>query len=197
MEVDMIIYKVTNKINGKVYIGQTTKTLEYRKMRHRTQVTCRRKYPIHYAFIKHGFDNFDWEILDTATTREELDQKEIHYISLYKSYGRYGGYNMNEGGNGNRGYKITDETRQKMIDVHLGNTHTDETRQKMSDTRKGKNLLWINPTINFTDDDVVEYVKTNNPKNLDVIAEHFGCSSSYLFQKYKGIKKLKKRIFNV
>ena len=72
----MIIYKITNKINSKVYIGQTIHTLNYRKNQH---LKCARNYIdncrlLNKALRKYGFDNFKWEIIDETSNQEELNK---------------------------------------------------------------------------------------------------------------------------
>ena len=56
----MIIYKVTNLINGKIYIGQSINTLEYRKSQHEREAKCNKRKTIyfHLALLKYGFENF-------------------------------------------------------------------------------------------------------------------------------------------
>lgn len=71
----MLIYKATNIENGKCYIGQTTKTLEHRKREHLDSA----KNPIfrfHRAIKMYGADKFIWEVIDTANTVDELNEKE-------------------------------------------------------------------------------------------------------------------------
>lgn len=112
----MIIYRYTNKTNGKVYIGQTIKTLEERHSKHICfAMTRNNHYALHKAFRKYGPDNFILEQIDTASTQEELDQKEIYWIEQHKSYGK--GYNMTPGGKGD-------------------NAMTDDIKSKISETRK-------------------------------------------------------------
>lgn len=91
----MIVYLVTNKISGKQYVGQTIRSLEERWRDH-----CRVKDEnyFHRAIHKYGAENFSLEILDTATTEAELDEKEIYWIAkLNTLFPR--GYNLKEGGN--------------------------------------------------------------------------------------------------
>lgn len=95
-----IIYKATNKINGKIYIGQTIKTLEERIYMHYYRADNSLEIT-HTHFInairKYGKNNFSWEIIDTAETQEELDKKEIKWIQKYNSIKN--GYNIQKGGN--------------------------------------------------------------------------------------------------
>jgi len=111
-----IIYKVTNKINGKIYIGQTIHSLNKRKNEHRYQSrnTKRTDYHKHFynAIRKYGFDNFEWEILFENIEEKYLDEYEIWAINFYNTY-KYG-YNCTLGGNVGRGYKFSLESRQKM-----------------------------------------------------------------------------------
>jgi len=91
----MIIYKATNKINGKFYIGKTIHSLKNRKRKH----IWESKKPKHYfqtALKKYGIENFKWEILYTASTKQELNEKEIYYISKLSS--NTIGYNLTSGG---------------------------------------------------------------------------------------------------
>lgn len=95
----MIIYKVTNLINNKLYIGQTKNSLEYRKNQHFRETKSKKDdMYFHRALNKYGFNNFQWEVIDQANSLEELNQKEIYYINLYNSTDRINGYNRKLGG---------------------------------------------------------------------------------------------------
>lgn len=98
------IYLITNKINDKKYVGQTTTTIEHRMTQHFSKtrkIQCR---ALHGAIKKYGRDNFDikeLEILscDTKETLvEKLNEKEISYIKEYHSHVNEHGYNISEGG---------------------------------------------------------------------------------------------------
>lgn len=81
----MIVYKATNITNKKVYIGITTKTLEHRMKIHKRDSKKLGTY-FYNAIRKYGFDNFKWEVIDTASSIDELHKKEIYYISKYNSF---------------------------------------------------------------------------------------------------------------
>ena len=91
----MVIYLVTNKINGKRYVGQTVRTLNERWKDH-----CRVKDDnyFHRAIHKYGKENFTIEVIDSATTLDELDEKEIYWIHKLNTIFPKG-YNLKEGGN--------------------------------------------------------------------------------------------------
>lgn len=99
------IYKITNIINNKIYVGLTTKTPEERwkqhvstahKLNHKDSKCLFKR-----AIRKYGQDNFKLEIIDIADSEEELKEKEIYWIKKLKSYAfdddGYG-YNSTRGG---------------------------------------------------------------------------------------------------
>ena len=116
----MIIYKVTNKVNGKMYIGLTTQKLRYRRCQHRYCAYGKNEPSYFYCAIrKHGWNSFEWEVIDKATNIEELKEKEKYWITYYQSTNRGIGYNLSQGGDGNVGYKHTKEAKKKLSEAHL------------------------------------------------------------------------------
>ena len=101
------IYKYTNFINGKIYIGQTKQTLEQRDYKHRTQLNDNTYF--HRAIKKYGGKNFSLELIEDNIPFNELDKKEKYYISYFESFHTTGkGYNLTEGGQWGSGtQKIT------------------------------------------------------------------------------------------
>lgn len=91
------IYKATDATNGMCYIGQTYDMASRRRLHER----CRPEDDcyFHRALQAHGIDNFQWEIIDTATSCEEADAKEIGYIEKLNTL-KPNGYNMRTGGQG-------------------------------------------------------------------------------------------------
>jgi predicted transcriptional regulator len=94
-----IIYKATNIENGKVYIGQTVKSLNERKYNHFKTARSNTTHK-HFASAlkKWGNDNFIWEEIDHADTKGELDEKEVDWIWFHNSTNRNHGYNKSVGG---------------------------------------------------------------------------------------------------
>lgn len=133
----MIIYRIKNNINNKIYIGQTVRDLETRLKEHRRNKKC----IMHRVFNKYGYENFTVDIIDTAETLDELNNKEIYWINYYDSSNKDKGYNLCEGGGNTKGYHHSEESKQLMSehqkrkygsDNHFyGMHHTDETREKM------------------------------------------------------------------
>lgn len=107
-----IIYKITNTINNKCYIGQTKSKRGFKGRYYHAGIGIERVYKLHkyqkesgksynqhlfHAIEKYGFDAFKVdEVIDTAMSPDELDEKEIYYIQYYDSYNN--GYNLTLGG---------------------------------------------------------------------------------------------------
>lgn len=110
----MIIYKITNKINGKVYIGQTIRTLQHRWKEHqRAAFVENRQTNFARALRKYGIENFIVEVIDHADSREELNDKERYWISYYDSCVK--GYNLTDGGDETDTYKYKTEEEMEII----------------------------------------------------------------------------------
>ncbi len=144
-KVSGIIYKVTNKINGKMYIGQTIKRLEVRKNAHNSDaLSIKDNNHFHSAIRKHSIEKFDWEIIDRNDNRVKLNLLEVFYVGYYNTFiGR--GYNLNAGGDGNLGFSPSKETRKKLslansgkANPMYGKRHSAETRKKISIAATGK-----------------------------------------------------------
>lgn len=132
-----IIYSAINKIDGKVYIGKTKSGLEIRKIKHKSAAKANRINSYFYKAIRrYGWNNFQWEIIDSHQNSEVLNQLERLYISKYESNYSHSGYNLTEGGEGTSGYQCSKETREKISQNHgrgmLGKTHSKKTRKKIS-----------------------------------------------------------------
>lgn len=138
------IYKIINTINGKVYIGQTTRTVESRMKQHFVESKRDRskKYSLYRAFNKYGIDSFIVETLCECDV-SELNNKEIEYISLFNSYKK--GYNGTLGGGGFKTLEISDE---EIIKTYLKNKSIQKTckelntsfHSKVSDTLQKYNI---------------------------------------------------------
>lgn len=97
------IYKITNKINQKCYIGKTEKADPVKRFHEHCQESKRKKNkkrPLYRAFDKYGIENFNFEIIEETSCASE---REMHYIQFYNSYG-HNGYNATFGGDGKKLY---------------------------------------------------------------------------------------------
>lgn len=134
-----IIYKYTNKLNGKIYIGQTLD--EAKRMRDHRYCKGKNVY-FHNAIRKYGFENFDYEVLfrdqfdNVNDAKIVLDDRERQFILDYMSWDPDKGYNLTNGGGGAGGYKHT-EDHKKRISIKLkGVSRPQEVVEKIKATRK-------------------------------------------------------------
>ena len=134
-----IIYKVINKINDKMYIGQTSYSLNHRINAHMIEVRKKVVNNIfHNAIRKYGIKNFEWNILIECSSQKELNSKEQFFIKKYKTLNP-NGYNMTFGGKTMSGFKHKPESNLKNRLSHLGKLRSLETKQKISNSISGKN----------------------------------------------------------
>jgi len=109
----MIIYKITNMVNGKAYIGQTTRPLKERIKEHYSKD----KSLLYKAVKKYGKSNFEVEIICKCSSLKELGSKEKFFINKLRTLVP-NGYNVSEGGE--------------------NTVHSEETLKKMSEKKRGK-----------------------------------------------------------
>lgn len=145
-----IIYMVTNKINNKIYIGQTINTLTRRKNNHigAAQRNQDNLY-FHRAIRKYGEESFKWKVVEEIISenleelKEKLNNKEIYYISLYNSNNTNIGYNLTQGGDS------YSEQVQNYWDSEKSNDYRKELKERMSEywsneDNKKKHQEWMN-----------------------------------------------------
>lgn len=124
------IYILKNKINGKVYIGQTWRDLN---KRWESGYGYRNCIYLNNAIQKHGKENFYYEILTFCSTQESADFIEDYFITKYNSTNSDKGYNIRRGGSIG---KLSENTKAKISFSLRGKTHSEETKIKMSKTSK-------------------------------------------------------------
>lgn len=138
------VYKYTNIYNGKVYVGQTKRTLEERALGGRGYNGSRVFYN---AICEYGWQSFEGEILEDGLTRNEAGEREQYYIRLYQSNDSQFGYNVNSGGassymSDESKKVISDKAKERYKDKTknpmCGKKHSDETRAKMREAAKHK-----------------------------------------------------------
>lgn len=130
-----IVYKATNLVDGKIYIGQTVQTL-WRRRRAHENLSAKPSTYFHRALAKHGFSNFAWEIVDTCESKEVLHTREQHWINQFACMAP-AGYNSAEGG---KGGAYTEEHKKRISEALKGRDVSPETREKMRRLMTGKKL---------------------------------------------------------
>jgi group I intron endonuclease len=137
----MIIYLITNKVNGKKYVGLDNSKYGYRWRDHtRHSKTDNPIMLIDRKLKQYGIENFAYEVLYECVNIEELKEKEVYFIKHFNTFCGNGlGYNQTLGGDGCLGFKMP-EDRIKRGESHymFGRKHSEETNRKRSMTMKGK-----------------------------------------------------------
>lgn len=152
-----IIYKITNIITNKLYIGQTKKPLKIRWKEH-IKLSKIKDFKFYRSIRKYGIENFKPEILEIVT-KETINEREKYWIKKLDTYKN--GYNSTLGGGDNPmnykeyrdkvgeskkgkkywlGKKHTDKTKIKMSKSAIGRKRTIEDKKKQSETRKRLHL---------------------------------------------------------
>lgn len=146
----MIIYKIENIVNNKVYVGQTAKSLSVRKRSHLCELRNNRhkNTKLQNAVNKYGLDNFTFDVLDQAESEKELNNKEIYWMNHYNAIEV--GYNIRGGGHDRT---VHHDTKEKIRRSKLGSKNpmygkrlSNRTRKLMSQSHKGI-IPWHKGTI--------------------------------------------------
>jgi len=133
-----IVYKITNLITSKVYVGYTSLTVQQRWEQHKSESLKGSKYKFHKE-IKDYFDDNLWklEIVEDFNSSFFAKACEIYCIDKFDSFKN--GYNSTKGGDAFYGHRHSLETRQKMSYDRKGRKHTDESKRKISLAGTGRN----------------------------------------------------------
>ena len=149
-----VVYKISNSINSKIYVGQTIRLLRVRFNEH-----CNKdKGNLRNAIDKYGRENFTIEVLCECDSIEELNEREEFFIESLNTM-KPNGYNLLRGG---RNKIPLESSRIKMSEAHMGEKHfyfgkkrdpaigiavskartgtklSDETKKKLSESKKGR-----------------------------------------------------------
>jgi len=158
----MNVYKITNMVNGKIYIGKAEKSIQERFLAH---IDCAKKKVnkhLYDAMNHYGFQNFDVNMVEKCNSIKELNEKEMYWIKFFNSTDKNIGYNIALGGTGgdtftsqstlrkkeickkrsksmigkNKGKKLSQETKEKLRIAFTGKHPSIEARKKMSASAK-------------------------------------------------------------
>lgn len=152
------IYKITNTVNNKCYIGQS-KNLMTRIRKHiKTLINgTNRNEHLQNAYNTYGTGNFTIEIIEECLT-EELDEREIYWIDFYRSYDREYGYNKTRGGiGGNSYYELMDDDNKEIIN-----------QKRKNSKPSNKN------TYCYTNGVVIKYITEQDVKQYEADGWHRG-----------------------
>lgn len=175
------LYKITNILNNKVYIGQSNDD-KYRWRQH----VYFAKYPektgqyIHRTMAKYGIENFIFEVIATCQTQENANEVESMLIAQHDSRNKEYGYNLKTGGSygghseetkakisaANKGQKQTPEQKRSLFEglhkwienngyPHQDKPHNEESRKKMSESSKGQ-IAWNTGLTNCYSEETIQ-----------------------------------------
>lgn len=185
MSINGIVYKITNRINGKSYIGVTCKSIEERFEAHYSKAIKERS-AIQKALHKYGKLNFSIEQIDTATSMQELFEKEIFWIKTHDTFNI--GYNLTVGGGGIP--NMPQEIRDKISISKTGKSIAKLKGRKVSESTKDKISKKLNgKKIKLTNIDTNEVIILNRVND----AKEFGISPGNVVECCKGKRTHTKR----
>lgn len=185
------IYKITNKVNGKSYIGQTRYTVEFRWRQHKNK---KDDSHFHLAIQKYGADNFTVETLEECEV-ENLDSREIFYIAKYNTFME--GYNTTIGGGGKR-LIFTDNQYDEIKGLYLSGFSSNKIatiykvdKATIIKTLKGLGVKIRNKSISINRVEFEELVADyKNGYSLRELAKRYDCTAIALkeYMKRRGVE---------
>ena len=128
------IYKITNTLNGKAYIGQTIRDAEKTRIRDHLTGNVNGSRLVKRAIEKYGQDTFTYEILHDGIIPEFLNDLEKEVIEKYNTLAPRG-YNLDAGGSNG---SPSEETKRKISEASKGKKMSEEARRKQSEAKKGE-----------------------------------------------------------
>jgi group I intron endonuclease len=194
---EMLIYKITNLVNGKIYIGQTIKTLDQRWKQHVCQVKyvkqknnrkiCRY---LHTAISKYGINNFKIEMIDWTTNQTELNYKEWLLIHKFNSLAP-NGYNLRAGGDS----RVVSQDTKKLLSLKTAGKNNGMYGKKGSKKQKE----WLNK---FNSERIVTQEMIENMKKAQQLRSKLGLNKGFVGKKTpeqveKTVSKLRKKYIAV
>lgn len=171
----MFVYLITNTINGKRYVGQTTASLEQRWRFHKRLNGCRY---LHAAILKYGENNFTIESICEPPTIELMNEFEAEYIRRYNTL-IPNGYNLTDGGAAPR---HSTDTKKRMSQSHKGLRHSNPDSYKKAWTQERREATRQRLITQWQDDEL--RAKRTPKKGIN------SCNSRLSSEQVKEIRKL-------
>lgn len=184
------IYKITNLINEKVYIGYSN-NIRRRFYAHRSHSST---IFIHSAIKKYGLENFSISILEKVDSEDLLNVAEEGWIAVYDATNSIKGYNYLKRDRTAKGHEVSQATREKLRKTHRekflngainpmqGKKHSSESIKKMIATKKERSFTYnyaaLNKSVNKIDTVTLQIVKCY--KSITEAAEDSNISCSFI-----------------
>jgi len=133
------VYLITNRVNGKRYVGITCRGYLERFKEHVHEAVAGSTTILHNAIRKYGADSFDVILLETNVPDSDIEKREQYYIKLYSTFYTSGiGYNMTEGGGGMSGYKHTEAAKKQISSSLTGHVFPESRNKKIQTAMIGR-----------------------------------------------------------
>lgn len=132
----MVVYKITNLVNNKAYVGQTIQKLAQRRREHLSLKGYKGSHLLN-AIKKYGRNNFSVEVLEECSSIEQLDEREAHWIAKLGTTDRTKGYNIAEGGHR---VVLSEESRKKISNSLKGRPMLATTKDALRKANLGRKL---------------------------------------------------------
>lgn len=171
-----IVYKITNTLNNKCYVGYTKFSIDKRWNQH-IHRSNKRNINVKFdnALRKYSIANWNVEVLEEGLTVNQSKVKEQFYINLFDSYNN--GYNSTLGGDGNQGILMSEESNKKRsnalkgkpknyVRMH-GKNHSNESKLKISSSHKGMKKPWVK----WSDEQILKRALTRRALTLEQYQE--------------------------
>jgi len=146
-----VIYKITNIINNKIYIGSAS-FYDKRKGTHISRLrnnTHKNRY-LQSSYNKHGENNFKFEIIEYVNSQRQLLNREQYWLDLTECYNRNIGYNISKTAGSNLGNKMSEESKKKIGDFWRGKKFSKERIEQLKKDR----TLEQGKAVNVFDNDM-------------------------------------------
>lgn len=168
-----VIYKITNSINYKIYIGKTI-NLQKRIAKYKRSLKKESSQNIIKSMKKYGFENFMFEIIYECESLDELNDKEKYFINSFNSMNEEVGYNMTSGGDG--GDTLSKHINKEMI------------FKKRNEKYRGNNVFQYRHDL---DEHVKEMIELNSSGwSVNDLSKKYKCSTKAIMSRLPNYKKI-------
>ena len=185
------IYKITNQINGKVYIGQSI-DIQYRWKQHKQQAKNNRKNnKLYQAMRKYGIENFLFEVIEQCKfSQQQLDNRQRYWIEYYNSYEN--GYNSTRGGQGEGSWTLYDPNNIKKlwdqgyssneIQEKLGCSKSIISRRLQGYSDYSVTVSHSRGAIKAMQNRKMNYLRHDNPETMTIQQAKYFCTNKPIHQ---------------
>lgn len=161
-----IIYCATRIDDGRMYYGQTNRSIDDRKREHNCGAQKGSKYLFHRQLFKH---EFIWNVIEECESREKLNEREMFYVLRDRTNERAFGFNLTSGGDtmasSLKGKQVPDHVRKKISEAHKGKVFSEKTRQKIAESLFGRETWMKGKTHSLKSKQKLSETQKNRLKN--------------------------------